>query len=132
MDMWIVGIPLIDRHPVEVGSEVALDIAQQFARERAEVVQLGGVFRRNDETKVTPVILAAFGEGAFVSYFRVRVEHPSILAVSGNWERRGAEAAALVTHDTRLHHHAPGVRPQLDVDPSSPAAAEPGVAPALS
>jgi len=32
MDMWIVGIPVIDRDPVEFGSEVALDIAQQLAR----------------------------------------------------------------------------------------------------
>jgi len=89
-----------------------------------------------------PVLLAAFGEGAFVGHFRVCVEHPSIFAVSGDslpfqvidvlGQGRRAEAAALVTHDTRLHHHAPGVRPQLDGDRSSPAAAEPGAAPALA
>src|SRR5450631_2785336 len=87
------------------------------------------------------VILAAFGEGAFVGHFRARVEHPSIFAVSGNslpfeildmlGQRRGAEAAALVTHDTRLHHHAAGVRPKLDGDRRSPAAAEPRAASAL-
>jgi hypothetical protein len=142
MDMWVVGIPVIDRHPVELRSEVALDIIKQFARERAQVLQFAGVFGRNDKTKVMPVIPAAFGEGAFVGHFRVRVEHPSIFAVSGDslpfqvidvlGEGRRAEAAALVTHNTRLHHHAPGVRPQLDGDRSSPAAAEPGAAPALA
>ena len=77
-----------------------------------------------------------------VGHFRIRVKHPSIFAVSGNslpfqvidvlGEGRRAEAAALVTHDARLHHHAAGVRPQLDGDRSSPAAAEPGAAPALT
>jgi len=89
-----------------------------------------------------PVILAAFREGALVGHFRARIEHPSIFAVSGNslpfqvidvlGEGRRAEAAALVTHDTRLHHHTPGVRPQLDGDRSSSAAAEPASAPALA
>src|SRR5713101_5901195 len=76
MDVWIVGIPVIDRHPVEFGSEVALNIIKQFAREPAQVLQLGSVFRRNDETKMMPVILAALRESAFVGHVRARVEHP--------------------------------------------------------
>lgn len=40
MDMRIVGVPVVDRHPIKFRSEVALDIAKEFARERTQVLQL--------------------------------------------------------------------------------------------
>jgi hypothetical protein len=46
MDVRVLDVPVIDRHPVQFRSEVALDIFKQFARERAQVFQLGRVFRR--------------------------------------------------------------------------------------
>ena len=89
-----------------------------------------------------PVILAAFGEGAFVGRIGIRIEHAGISAVAGDavalevghmfGQRGRAEPGAELPNDARLHHHAPGIRPQLDGDRSSPAAAEPGAAPALA
>ena len=64
MDMRVVGVPVVDRDPVELGAEIAFDIRHQLAREGAQVRQLGGVLRRDDEAKMVPVVFAAFGKGA--------------------------------------------------------------------
>ena len=88
------------------------------------------------------VILAALGEGAFIRRIGGGVEHARVLAVARHalalqvrdmlWERRGAEARALMADDARLHHHAPGVGTQADRDRRAPAAAEPRAAAALA
>ena len=70
--MRIVGVPMIDRDPVELGAEILLDIEHQLARKRLEVAELGRVFGRDDEAEVMAVILAALGEGAFVRRIRSR------------------------------------------------------------
>ena len=41
MDVRIVGVPVVDRDPVELGAEILLDIEHQLARERLEVADLG-------------------------------------------------------------------------------------------
>ena len=72
---------MIDRDPVQFGSEIPLDIGHQFAREGAEIAELGGIFRRNDEAEMMPVILTAFGERAFIRRIRcasnIRASAPS-------------------------------------------------------
>ena len=88
------------------------------------------------------VILAAFGEGAFIRRVGGRVEHPRVLAVACHalalevgdvlGQRRRAEARALVAHDARFHHHAAGVRSQPDRDRRAPAASEARPAAALA
>jgi hypothetical protein len=70
------------------------------------------------------IILAARGECALVRDVGSSIEHPGIFAVPGHalpfqighvlGQGRRAEAAALVTHDTRLRHDAPGVRAEPD------------------
>src|SRR6185312_4439870 len=81
MDVRIVGVPAVDRDPIELGAEIPLDIEHQLARERLEVAELGAVFRRDDEAEMMAVILAAFGEGAFIRCVGGRIEHPRVLAV---------------------------------------------------
>ena len=62
MDMRIVGIPVIDGHPVKPGVEIAGHIGHQFTRERAQVAHLVRILRRDDEAEVVPVVLAALGK----------------------------------------------------------------------
>ena len=62
MDVRIVGVPMIDGDPVQLRSEVALDVGHELAREGAEVRQFGGVLRRNGEAEMVAVVLAALGE----------------------------------------------------------------------
>ena len=47
MDMRVVGVPVIDRDPVELRAEVALGVGHQLAREGAKVGQLGRVLGRD-------------------------------------------------------------------------------------
>ena len=72
----------------------------------------------------------------------MRIEHPRVLAIARHafalevsdvlGQRRRTEARALMAHDARFHHHAPGVRSQPDRDRRPATAAEPGPAPALA
>ena len=124
VDMRIVGVPVIDRDPVEPGAEVLLHVGDELAGEGLEVADLGGVLRRDDEPEMMAVVLAALGEGALVRFIARGIEHPRRLAVFGHtfafqigdvlgqWRR--AKACALVAHDPRLGHHAAGIRAQPD------------------
>src|SRR6185312_3633261 len=88
------------------------------------------------------VILAAFGEGAFIRCVGGRIEHPRVLAVACHTlalevshvlgQRRRAEPCALVTYDACFHHHAAGVRSESNRDRRAPAASEARPAPALA
>ena len=80
--MRIVGVPVVDRDPVQFGSEIPRDVGHQLAGERAEIAELGGILRRNDESKMMAVVLAAFGKGAFIRRIRPRVEHPGVRTVA--------------------------------------------------
>src|SRR5574337_1831906 len=124
MDMGVIGVPVVDRYPVELRAEIFLDVSHQLASKGLEVPELGRVFRRDDEAEMMAVILAALGEGAFIRRIGGRVEHARVLSVARHavalqvrdmfWERRGAESCALMADDARLHHHAPRVRAQAD------------------
>ncbi len=117
MDMRVVGIPVIDRHPVEPGVEVARHIFEQFARESAQVGHLACVFRRHDEAEVMPVVFAARGEGIAIDLIRQGIEHLGIRSVTGDavpfeigdvaGERCRAEMTAPVTNDARLDDDPP-------------------------
>src|SRR5579883_1327155 len=91
---------------------------------------------------MVPVILAAFGEGAFVGFVAGRIEHPRRFTVFGDavaleigdvlGQRRRAKPRALVAHDARLRHDSAGVRAKPDRNRGAAAAAEAGAAPALA
>src|SRR5215207_7077417 len=70
MNMRIVSVPVVDRDPVQFGSEIPRDVGHQFTGKGAEVAELGGILRRNNKAKMMPVIPAALGESAFVRRLR--------------------------------------------------------------
>ena len=61
--MRILGVPMIDRRPIETGAEVSLSARHQVSREGAEVAELIGVIGGNDESEKVPVIRASLDKG---------------------------------------------------------------------
>ena len=111
--MRVVGVPVIDGDPIELGAEILLHLADQIAGEGFEVGHLHGVLGRDDEAEMMPVVLAPLGEGAAVDVVALRPEQPGLLSVPGDAlaaqivemgrERRGAGAMA---DDAGLDHGA--------------------------
>ena len=75
---------MIDRDPIELGAEIALGLGHKIAGEGAQIFHLPGIFRRDDETEVMPIVFSAVGEGAVVCLVVLLVEHGCILAVLGD------------------------------------------------
>ena len=117
MDMGVVGVPMIDRDPVEPRSEVALRVPHELAREGPKVGKLARVLRRDCEPEMMPVLFAPFGESLRVGVVGGGVEHPGVRAVAGDAvalevgdmlrERRGTKSAATVAHDPGHDDDAP-------------------------
>ena len=84
MDMRMLGVPVIDRHPVEPGAEIFFHLPDEIAGEGSEVGHLQRVVGRDDEAEMMPVVLAALGEGAGIRVFASRPEQTGLLPVSGH------------------------------------------------
>ena len=65
------GVEMIDRHPVELGVEVALHLGEQVADEGLEVGEPGAVLGRDDEAELVRVLLRPVEEGAAIQHHRV-------------------------------------------------------------
>jgi len=71
----VAGVEVIDRHPVETGSQIALYLPNQVAGEGAEVRQYGAVLSGDDDAELTRVALRSIENGAAIGAIRVgRVE----------------------------------------------------------
>ena len=77
MDVRVVGVPVINRHPVEARIEVAGHVLHQLAGESAQIGQIVRVLRRDDKAEVVPVVLAALREGVAIGAVGPRIEHLS-------------------------------------------------------
>ncbi len=104
VDVRVVGVPVIDADPVELGAEVFLDLAHEVAREPLEICHLGRVLRRDDEPEMMPVVLAALGEALHIGIVGLRPEHARLLAVA-----RDALAAQIA--EMRVERRAAGIVP---------------------
>ena len=63
MGVRVVGVPVIDRHPVQPRAQIGFHAAHQVPRVGPQVVQLGGILGRDDEAEMVPVVPAALLEG---------------------------------------------------------------------
>ena len=134
VDMGVVGVPMIDRDPVEPRSEVALRVLHELAREGPKVGNLARVLRRDCEPEMMPVLFAPFGESLRVGVVGGCVEHPGICAVAGHSvalevgdmlrERRRTKSAATVAHDPGHDDDAPAGRSGGQGQRRPPSAAE--------
>ena len=120
MDVGIVSVPVIDRHPIEPNAEVALRVGNQFPREGAQVGHPASIFWRHREPEMMAVLLAPLSEGLRIGVVGSRIEHTRISAVAGDalafevgdvlGERRRAKTAAAVAHDPGHDDDAPALR----------------------
>ena len=112
--MRIIGVPVIHRHPLELGAKIALHLAHQVAGVGLQVLEIVGILRRDDESELVPIILATRVE-------IVRVDPVGMLPVElatfaiGRYAitldvtqmlLRGARTRASEIHQTRLNHDA--------------------------
>jgi hypothetical protein len=99
MHMWIVGVPMTDRDPVEPGAEIALDPGCQVACEGFEIGHFGGILRCDDEAEMMPVVQAAPRERHGVGAILGGAEHVGLLTAAsdavtlqvGEWAESGAQ-----------------------------------------
>ena len=84
MDMRVLGVPVVDTHPVEPGIEILFHLADQIAGEGFEVRHLHRVVGRDDEPEVMPVLFTALREGPAVHIVAARPEQPGLLSVTGH------------------------------------------------
>ena len=120
MDVGVVGVPVVDRDPVQPRSQISLGLGHQFAGRGPKVSQVAGVLGRDDETEVVSVVFAALGEGGVVGR-PVTVEHLGGRTVAGHAlppqvsqmldQRRGRVALSAVANDAGLDDHTPIERP---------------------
>jgi hypothetical protein len=84
MHMVIVGVPMIDRDPVEPGAEIALHLADEVPGESLEVSHLGSILRPDDEPEMMSVVQAAARECHRVWAVLGGAEHVGLLADAGD------------------------------------------------
>ena len=84
MDVRIVGVPVIDPHPIQPRSEVVLHLPDEIAGEGSKVRHLGCVLGTDDEPEMMPVITGALDEATQIGIVRGGVEHPGRRAVFGD------------------------------------------------
>ena len=114
----MLGVPVIDRDPVELRGEIALGLGHQNARECLKVREFGGVVGRDDEAKVVAITVAAFGEGMGVRRIQLRVEQAAGFAAPGR--AVAAEIAQMGRQRSRRPH--PAHDPRLDHRAARPVA----------
>src|SRR4029453_19660084 len=73
--MRVLGVPVVNRYPLEPGPKVTLRLHHQVSGKGLEVGQLGRVVRGYDEPEMMPVVLAPLGEGAMVGGIARGIEH---------------------------------------------------------
>ena len=132
--MRLVGVPMIDRNPVDGCAEILARAGHQIAGERAQVGHLGRVLGRYDKAEMVPVIRAALGEGRHVGGVAARIEQAGVRAVPGYAvalqiaemldERCRAETRPALSHDAGLDDDAPLGRAERERRGRSPSAAE--------
>jgi hypothetical protein len=76
---------VIHRHPIQPRAQVGLHaVHHQVPGVGAQVVQLGGVLRRDDEAEMVPVVGAAFLEGIEVGFVGLRPVGPARPAIAAD------------------------------------------------
>ena len=82
MDVRLVGVPMVDRHPIELSPEIALGMSHQVAGVGAKVGELGRVLGADDEPEVVAVLFAAICERRDVGRVAACIEHAGVGAVA--------------------------------------------------
>ena len=82
--MRVVGVPVINGDPIEVGVEITFRIRHQLAGEGTQICHLASIFGRNYEPKMVAVVLTPFRKCIHVGVLRTWIEHTSSHAITGD------------------------------------------------
>jgi hypothetical protein len=113
VDVGILSVPVINRDPVELGSEVSLGLSHQIAREGLEVREPICIIRGHDEPEMMAIPLASIGERPMIGIIVLGIEHSPGGPIPGH--AVAAEIAEVraerrpphsMPYDTRLDHGA--------------------------
>ncbi|MCC8234753.1 hypothetical protein [Pinisolibacter aquiterrae] len=103
---------MVDRHPVEPGAEILLDLGHQVAREAGEIVEGDPILGRDDEAELVAIVLATREEGITVGAILARRIELAALAIPRGavaldvaQMRRRATALPCRPDEARLDHH---------------------------
>jgi len=117
MDMGIVGVPVIDGDPVQIGPEIAFGLAHEVAGEGPQVLHVAGVsgetMKRKWWRSSSQRVAKARSSTASVSRSNIPASRPSWVTPVAleighvSCERCRAIALAAMPHDARLHDDAP-------------------------
>src|SRR5712692_6706286 len=84
MNLWMAGIKMVHRHPIELRAQVTFEFAHEVAGEAGQVSELRAVLRRDDDAKLMAIILAAIEEGIAVGpVLRRRIKLPALAIARG-------------------------------------------------
>jgi hypothetical protein len=84
MNMGVLGVPVVHRHPVKPRAEVAGGLVHQFPRKAPQARQLAGIVWRDDEPEMMPVPFAALGESPAVRFISGGIEQFPGRSIAGD------------------------------------------------
>src|SRR5262245_13579296 len=84
VNVRIIRVPVVDPNPVELGAEVLFHLAHEVARKTPQTRHLGGIFRRDNESKMMAVVFTAFRKAHHVNIIGLWPEHVRLLAIAGD------------------------------------------------
>jgi len=76
MGMRVLGVPVIDRNPVETRAEVPFSFGHEISCKSFDVGKLGGIFRRYNEPEMMPVLATALSKGVVIDVIAISANHP--------------------------------------------------------
>jgi hypothetical protein len=110
---------MVNSNPIELCTEIPGRLVHQLAGEAAEIRELRGIVRRDDEPEVMPVAFAALSKGPTIGLVSGRVEqlpggtvarHTIALEIADMGSQRARRPH--LPNDTRLDHRAAASRLQ--------------------
>ena len=132
--MRVAGVPVIDGHPTEPLAKIALGAGHQVTGEGAQILELMGVFRRDDEAKTMAGVFAALCESATIDFVALPTKQSGVFPIPANpvalklgdmfGHRHGTVAGPVMPHDTGLDSDPPGRVRQAASCPGIPSAAD--------
>ena len=115
VDMGMLGIPVIDRDPIEPRTKITRGLMHEFAGKAPQAFQLARIIRRDNEPEMVPIAVAAFSESPAVCIIPGSIEEFAGRSIAGDAvpleiPNMGSQRSRRPhpTYDTRLDHGAAG------------------------
>jgi hypothetical protein len=75
MNVGMLGVPVIDGDPVEAGAQFAFGVNHEIGREGFDVGEFVGIFGRDNEPEMMPVLRTPLSEGFVIDVIALSAKH---------------------------------------------------------